>query len=85
MRLGRYLDERAEQLLQATGSVSDNMLLVMVSLLIADELSDAAGELENFRRSGRGDARIEAEEEIVKAIDGLASRLETIAERVEGT
>ncbi len=84
MRLGRYLDERAEQLLQSTGSVSDNMLLVMMSLLIADELSDAAGELENLRRSGRGDARIEAEEEIVKAIDSLASRLDSIAERLEG-
>lgn len=82
-RLGRYLDDRAGQLLEQTGPVSDNMLLVMVSLLIADELSDAAGELENFRRSGKGEARLEAEESIVTAIDALTSRLESIAEKLE--
>ena len=83
-RLGRYLDEQADQLLQSTGPVSDSMLLVMVSLLVADELSDAAGELENFRRAGKGEARIEAEEAVVTAIDTLASRIESIAERLEG-
>jgi cell division protein ZapA (FtsZ GTPase activity inhibitor) len=60
------------------------MLLVMVSLLVADELSDAAGELENFRRAGKGEARIEVEEAVATAIDSLASRIESIAERLEG-
>lgn len=82
-RLGRYLDERAGQLLEQTGPVSDSMLLVMVSLLIADELSDAAGELENFGSGGKGDARIEAEEAVVTAIDSLASRIDSLAEKLE--
>lgn len=84
-RLGRYLDERAGQLLEQTGPVSDNMLLVMTSLLIADELSDAAGELENFRGSGKGEARLEAEEAIVTAIDVLSTRLESLAEKLEAS
>lgn len=85
-RLGRYLDEQADQLLQSAGPVpvTDTMLLVMVSLLVADELSDAAGELENFRRAGKGEARIEVEEAVATAIDSLASRIESIAERLEG-
>jgi len=83
-RLGRYLDQQAEQLLDDTGPLSDNMLLLLVALLVADELSDAAGELENHRRGGRGEARIEAEEAVVKAIDTLASRIDSIAERLEG-
>jgi len=83
-RLGQYLDEQAMKLLEETGPVSDSMLLVMVSLLVADELSDATGELDNFRRSGRGEARIEAEEGVVTAIDALVSRVESIAERLEG-
>ena len=82
-RLGRYLDERAGQLLEQTGPVSDSMLLVMVSLLIADELSDAAGELENFASKGKGDARVEAEEVVVTAIDSLASRIDSLAEKLE--
>jgi cell division protein ZapA len=82
-RLGRYLDERATQLMESTGPVSDSMLLVMVSLLIADELSDAAGELENLARSGKGDARVEAEEAVVNAIDSLASRIDSLAEKLE--
>ena len=82
-RLGRYLDERAGQLLKQTGPVSDSMLLVMVSLLIADELSDAAGELENLGDSGKGGARVEAEEAVVTAIDSLASRIDSLAEKLE--
>ncbi|MDG2244676.1 MAG: cell division protein ZapA [Rhodospirillaceae bacterium] len=81
--LGRHLDERATKLMESTGPVSDSMLLVMVSLLIADELSDAAGELENLRRSGKGDARVEAEEAVVNAIDSLASRIDSLAEKLE--
>lgn len=82
-RLGRYLDQRASQLLENTGPVSDNLLIVMTALLVADELSDAAGELENLRRSGRGEAKIEAEEAIVQAIDQLASRIDSIAQRLD--
>jgi cell division protein ZapA len=83
-RLGRYLDQQAYALLKNTGPVSDTMLLVMTALLVADELSDAAGELDNHRRGGKGEARIEAEEAVVTAIDTLASRIDSIAERLEG-
>ena len=37
-RLGRYLDERASDLVAATGSISESLLLVMDALVVADEL-----------------------------------------------
>lgn len=82
--LGGYLDERATQLLESTGPVSDSMLLVMVSLLVADELSDATGELEILGKGGNGNARVEAEDAVVDAIDSLASRIAGLAEKLEG-
>ncbi|MDE0801404.1 MAG: cell division protein ZapA [Rhodospirillaceae bacterium] len=84
IRLGGYLDERATQLLESTGPVSDSMLLVMVSLLVADELSDATGELEVLGKRGNGNARVEAEDAVVDAIDSLASRIAGLAEKLEG-
>jgi cell division protein ZapA len=50
-RLGRFLDQRAEQLNLATGSISDAMLLVMVGLVVADELTDTVSELETLKSS----------------------------------
>ena len=82
-RLGKYLDQKANQLAGATGPVSDTLLLVMTALLIADELSDVFGELDDIFEGGKGEARIEAEEKLVNSIDGATGRLESIAERLE--
>jgi len=83
-RLGRYLDKRAEEIIKSGASVSDHMLLMMVSLLVADELSDSSGELEDLRAAGKGISRIEAEEEIVRAIEALSARIDSISERLQG-
>lgn len=83
-RLGRYLDQRAEQLASASGSISDNLLLVMTALVIADELSDTLGELESVRGAGAQNARAEAENEVVAALDKLAARIEGIAAGLAG-
>ena len=82
-RLGRYLDQRAEQL--AVGGISDALLLVMVSLVVADELSDALAELESLRNAGGATARAAAEAETVAAIDTVAERIERIAARLAAT
>ena len=39
-RLGNYVDKRLKELVAAVGQVGDAQLLVMVSLLVTDELSE---------------------------------------------
>ena len=45
VRLGNYIDNRIQELVAAVGQIGDVRLLVMVSLLLADELSDAYAQL----------------------------------------
>lgn len=40
LQLARLLDEKAKLLTEASGQVNENMLLAMVGLLLADELSE---------------------------------------------
>ncbi len=84
-RLGRFLDQRAEQLNLATGSISDAMLLVMVGLVVADELTDTVSELEGLKSSTANAGRAAADSATVKAINSLAERIERIAARLEDT
>jgi cell division protein ZapA len=81
-RLGRYLDERAGDLVAATGSISEPLLLVMVSLVVADELSDAAGEIEALKAEVK--ARV-GDPALAEALDAVTKRVEEVAARLEGT
>ncbi len=45
MKMGRLLDEKAHALTNALGQINENLLLAMVGLLIADELSETKKEL----------------------------------------
>ena len=83
-RLGSYVDNRIGELSAAVGQVGDARLLVMVSLLLADELSDVYSELEVARAAGAGaSAMLKAEESLSANIEELAQRIEDIAERLE--
>ncbi len=84
-RLGRYLDQRAEQLHASAGSVSDALLLVMVGLVVADELTDTVAELDGLKASAENAGRAAAENAAAAAINKLAERIERIAARLEGT
>lgn len=79
-RLSRYIDQRVGELVAAVGQVGDARLLVMVSLLIVDELSDAYAEIEKLR----GGAQASADEgAVADLVDRIAARIETVAERLE--
>jgi cell division protein ZapA len=83
-RLGEYVDRRIGQLAAAVGQVGDDRLLVMVSLLIADELSDAIEQLEALRGAdGDASRRVEAEEALFAHVESVAERIEDIAARLE--
>ena len=81
-RLGDYVDKRLDELVAAVGQVGDSRLLVMVSLLLADELSDLYDETESLKGSGGG-GNARAEEELAGTIESMAERIEKIAERLE--
>jgi cell division protein ZapA len=48
-QLGQYVDKRVKELVQAVGQVGDSRLLVMVSLLIADELAETYADLKRLK------------------------------------
>jgi len=84
-RLGTYVDNRVKELTAAVGQIDDARLLVMVSLLVADELSDAYSELDVARSAGEGAAaKLTAEDVLSEKIENLAERIESIAETCEG-
>jgi cell division protein ZapA len=83
-RLAAYIDKRVGELVAAVGQVGDARLLVMSSLLIADELSDAYSDRDALKgaRGGAGE-RLEAEKSLGAGIDAIAQRIEDVAARLE--
>jgi len=83
LALSRYLDARAAELAEQVGSVGELRLMVMTALLIADELQDALGQLEELEEAPAGAAG-SVETAAAGALDDCARRLEAIAARLEG-
>lgn len=84
VQLAGYVDKRVRELTAAMGQVGDTRLLVMASLLIADELADsyAAHDGAKMEKKPRGIVP-EGEAAIVQGIEALAARIEEIAARLE--
>ncbi|HIJ39319.1 MAG TPA: cell division protein ZapA [Rhodospirillaceae bacterium] len=76
--LAAEVDQRAADLLRSIGQVGDARLLVMVSLLMADELT----ELRRFKAGGQ-EINAAADMALAGGIDSLARRIDTIAERLQ--
>src|SRR5258708_38361145 len=87
-RLGRYIDQKVGSLVRSVGQIGDARLLVMASLLIADELAETDQALSQLKGEASASAPLRAaksEEEaaMATALDGLAARLEAIADALE--
>ena len=90
-RLAEFVDERVQELVVAVGQAGDTRLLVMVSLLIADELYEAQAALDRHgidadsgeagKPKGNGDGA--GEDRLVSVIEAMADRIETIAAGIE--
>ena len=80
-RLGIYVDKRLNELIAAVGQVGEARLLVMVSLLLTDELSDLYSKKEEASGGDIHNAR--NQEEVCVAIEKLAERIEDIAASFE--
>lgn len=81
IRLAGSVDEKVSSLVEQVGQVGDTRLLVMASLLIADELDDA--------KQGNGGANgasavVPAQNQAaIAALSALAERIEHIADSLE--
>lgn len=74
--LAKELDKRMDSLVGAVGQVGDARLLVMLSLLLLDELEEAQGSVPAVS----GDDTAAA-----VAIERLAARMESLAEKLEAS
>jgi cell division protein ZapA len=81
--LAGYLDERVAGLVGGMGQVGDARLLVMASLLIADELVEAVREIEAMKTRTEADTEAEVMARESEGIQALSSRLEELAARLE--
>ena len=82
-QLGKYIDQRVRELVAAVGQVGDSRLLVMVSLLIADELADTYANLKNLREINEQDKSLQQfEDKIVEIIEGASARIEAANQKL---
>ena len=77
-RLAEYVDRRVAELVSMVGQVGDSRLLVMASLLVADELEDVNAKLAAAGSPGAG-----TDDALAAELDALAGRLEGVAERLD--
>lgn len=88
-RLASYVDERVQELVLAVGQAGDSRLLVMASLLIADELYEAQAALDRHgiddKTGEAGDANADGDgdDRLASMIEAMADRIETIAAGIE--
>lgn len=99
MELGHYIDKRLRELARGAGAVSEQHLMVLTSLLMADELFETKTQLEDLeeqvtapggtRQSPANDGGLSAEEleeresHMADMITALARKIETVSSQLE--
>ena len=79
LQLGEYIDKRVQELVSAVGQVGDSRLLVMVSLLVADELVETYADLKRRSAGSLGDGSAgTTEAELAEIVDAAAARIEGV-------
>jgi cell division protein ZapA len=83
-RLASYVDDRVQELVAAVGQVGDTRLLVMTSLLVADDLSEAYSTLSEAGlgppEEGTPPITIhDRDAAFAERVEAMAVRIETIA------
>ncbi len=79
-QVAQYLDRRISEASKSAGTPNDARVLVLTSLLIADELADARDEIDGLKR------RIDdVEARAATALERVAKRIEDVASQLETT
>jgi cell division protein ZapA len=84
-QLASYVDRRINDLARGQSQIGDARLLLMASLVVADELSDAFDEIKRLRTTLEGQGGNDAEHEAAAVLDQVAQRIEAIAGQLERT
>ena len=80
LKLGKKVDERVRNLVTTVGRVGEARLLVMVSVLLADELESAYQETRTTDNDVNSDLSAEMiEEKMIRVIDAAAGRIESVS------
>lgn len=86
LALGEDIDRRVRDLTESVGQVGEMRLLLMATLLIADELHEAtAAGTTASGGNGAGDDGAGEDENLSRGLENVARRLERIAEQLEGS
>lgn len=85
IRLGEFVDSRVSELAASVGQVGDMRLLVLASLMIADELHDATAKRKTEDTAAAATRQPEPVDEnaLATALEDLCKRVESIAARLE--
>ncbi|MCK5284190.1 MAG: cell division protein ZapA [Alphaproteobacteria bacterium] len=84
MDLGHYVDNRLKDISRAGAASNEAHLLVLTSLMLADEVFDLRNKLgELGGQTQDGESGNQDELVIAQAIDHLAERIDTIAGRIQ--
>ena len=79
MQLAQILDQKAQMLKSFSGKISENMLLAMIGILVADDLFEA-------RKSAAASALVPVQnndEETTAKIQALNERIKAVAKLIE--
>lgn len=83
--LAKYIDKRVTELARSVGQVGDARLLLMASLLVCDELSEALQRVDELEAETQSlkQARMSVAERAQSAETSVAEVLEVAARRIE--
>ncbi len=82
-KLAEHLDEQVRDMATAVGQVGEGRLLVLASLVVADELFEAYKELHALK-AGADPKGAPGEEAAAETLEACAQRVEAIAIRLGG-
>lgn len=80
--LGQYVDHKVKQIAAAGAATGESHLLVLTSLMLADEILELKKHVANGNAPAGTASSPEDEALIVQAIDHLAGRIEAIASKM---
>ncbi len=83
--LGHYVDARLKDISRAGAATNESHLMVLTSLLLADEIFDLRDNVANLGGDANQAQTLKQDELVMaQAIDSLADRIDTIADRIQG-
>jgi cell division protein ZapA len=82
-QLAAYVDRRIADLSKGQSQIGDARLLLMASLVVADELSDAFDEIKRLRATLEGEGIGDGERRAATALERAARQIQAIAADLE--